>query len=58
MQLRRGEAETVAHSAEQAKRFWTTRRDVALAERIGRESTSILDREELIAQLLGALVPY
>ena len=53
MRLQRGEADSVALSAEHARRLWADKRNATLAERIGRESTSILDREELIAQLLG-----
>lgn len=53
MRLQRGEAESVALTAEQAKRLWAIKGAATLAEQIGRESTSILDREELISQLLG-----
>ena len=54
VRLKRGEAEDVALTAEQAKRLWAIKSSATLAEQIGRESTSMLDREELIFQLLGA----
>lgn len=53
MQLQRGDAEHSAHATEQAKRLWGARRDATLAEQIGRENASMLDRGALVSRLLA-----